>query len=200
MKKFLSICLILSLFTLVACAGNSQIPDSSTAGSSVPEEPAISIEGDILRMGNFEIAIPNGFKVTSSSENSASIAANDGDGCFIGVFAADVSALTEDKIKEFLPQQATSFSTDNAIRSNESQTDTKFGPLTVTLDLYAETSSDLNATINMDASFTDSWYTYTVMFRCYAGSDNISEYSTTFAEFCGYAKYTGKAARFNFVQ
>lgn len=194
MKRYLALLLAVSLLMLPACTTNNQ--DGKSSGS---EQPVVSVDGSTLTLGNFEIQIPDGFSVNSSDENTVSIASADG-GCFIGVFAADVSGLTEEQVKTFLPQQAASFMADSSSRASERQSDTRFGPFDVTIDLYAETSSELAATVNMDTSFTDSWYTYTIMFRCYADSDKLSDYTTTFAEFCGYAEYTGEDARFDFVQ
>ncbi len=199
MKKLLSVLFALCLLTFAGCSIGPEHNTSLSANSAGTKRPAISVDDNVITAGNFKIPIPDGFEATSSEENTASIASEDG-GCFIGIFAADVSSLTEEQIIGHLPSQHDSFMTDGASRSDERETATQFGPIDIILNLYAEKSADLNATINMDASFTDSWYSYTIMFRCYAGSDKISEYSTSFAEFCGYAEYIGAEARFSFVQ
>ena len=151
-----------------------------------------------ITMGNFLITLPDGFSVTSSTENSASVSSADGL-CYIGVFAADVSTLCEEDIIGHLPSQHESFMTPNATRGASEEQTVKFGPFSLKFNLYAELGNDSIDTINMDGSFTDSWYSYTVLFRCHVDAD-VSSHTYSFAEFCGYSKYTGLDPRFERMQ
>lgn len=169
------------------------------SSDSTSETNPIVIDGDFVALGNFKIPYPKDFELNSVTENTAMFTSND-DNCVIGVFSADVSTLTESQIRDFLPAQHNSFMTEGAVKGDITEKAVSFGSFDLSFDLYAEVDTDSLATINMDTTFTDSQYSYTIMFRCYAEADNLGEHSYSFAEFCGSAKYVGGSPRFEFIQ
>lgn len=197
MKKVLALWIIMAF--ILSIGGCSAKPEE-TSFEEITENKkrAVTVNGKTITMGNFLITLPDDFSVTSSTENSASISSTDGL-CYIGVFAADVSELTEEQIINRLPSQHESFMTPNATRGEPKDQTVKFGPYNLKFNLYAELGDDSIDTINMDGSFTDSWYTYTVLFRCHVDAD-VSGHTYSFAEFCGYSEYIGLDLRFERMQ
>lgn len=197
MKKVLVLWIVTSLIlSIFGCSAKpTENPSNETTEN---KKDAISVNGNAITMGNFLITLPDGFSVTSSTENSASVSSADGL-CYIGVFAADVSGLTEDQIINRLPSQHESFMTPSATKGDVQDQSVTFGPYKLTFNLYAEVDTDSISTINIDGSFTDSWYTYTVLYRCATGSD-VSDHTYSFAEFCGKSKYIGLDPRFERMQ
>ena len=197
MKKVLVLLIVTSLI-LSICGCSVKPTEAPSDEFTHNERDAVTVNSKTITMGNFLITLPDGFSVTSSTENSASVSSADGL-CYIGVFAADVSGLTEDQILNRLPSQHESFMTPGATRGEVKNQTVTFGPYKLTFDLYAEIDTDSIATINMDGSFTDSWYTYTVLYRCASGTD-VSDYTYSFGEFCAYSEYTGLDPRFERMQ
>lgn len=202
MKKTIIFLLVISLvLSFYGCSPKNSTTEDETINTTKTTEPqkdAVSVDKNTITMGNFLITLPDGFTITSFTENSASVSSADGL-CYIGVFAADVSELPEEDILEHLPSQHESFMTPGATRGEPKEQTVKIGPYKLTFNLYAEIDTDSIDTINMDGSFTDSWYTYTVLYRCYAEAD-VSSYTYSFAEFCGNSKYIGLEPRFNAMQ
>lgn len=197
MKKALVLLIVASII-LSICGCSAKPTENPSEELTKNEKDAVSVNGKTITMGNFLITLPDGFSITSSTENSASVSSSDGL-CYIGVFAADVSGLTEDQIINRLPSQHASFMTPGATKGSVQDQSVTFGPYKLTFDLYAEVDTDSISTINIDGSFTDSWYTYTVLYRCATGSD-VSDHTYSFAEFCGKSQYIGLDPRFDRMQ
>ena len=196
------------MLSLSACSEKSANTETTKAATQPTAEAVaptmhatvISVNGSSsVRFGNFETTIPTGFKVLSVADNTLSIGSEDGE-CVIGIFAADISMLTEELAAAYVPTMYETFATEGAVRTEGKQMDGIVGPFDVKYDLYAEESSDIGSTINIDTALTDSWYCYMIMMRCNSGSGKTSEYTNAFAEFFGYAEYIGGTPRFEFVQ
>ena len=182
-------------------------PASTTEETTLPTKPepiihdaVIEVKGSSqVRFGNFETAIPDGLKIASVDDNIVILSANDGE-CIISIFAADVSMLTESKLREYLPTQVESFKADDSIRAGEEKVDGVVGQFDVNYNSYVEMTASSDIYVVFDTTMTDSWYSYTVIMYVDSESENASSYASTFVKFLGYAKYVGSEPRFDFVQ
>ena len=182
-------------------------PASTAEETTLPTETAPIIHdtviavkgGSEVRFGNFETAIPDGFKIASVDDNIVILSANNGE-CVISIFAADVSMLTESKLREYLPTQVESFKADDSVRAGEEKVDGVVGQFDVNYNGYVEMTASLDTYVVFDTTMTDSWYSYTVIMHIKSGSEDLTNYVNAFAKFLGYAKYVGSEPRFDFVQ
>lgn len=185
---------------------SSTVPSSAVASepekpSSTPDEitPVVSITGDSLALGNFKFTIPSTFIVSKVNDNTVLLTSLDED-CSIGLFAVDISNLDEAKTQTYLPLQHNSFITSDHERIKEALLDALVGRFEIKINTYGEIRSDDSAVSCMNATFTDSWFAYTILLECDVESDKLESYINTFAEFIGYAKYAGENPRFDFIQ
>lgn len=160
---------------------------------------AAQINGDIILLGNLEFTIPKSFSAGSVSDNSIVLLSDDAF-CEMGLFAADVSMLDDARLREYLSAQREAFLTENVVRLEESQLDSIVAGFDVVVNSYGEIDSKGNTAHVMDITLTDSWYSYTILFKCDTDAPNLSDFATIFAEFICYAKYLGETPRFDFVQ
>ena len=164
-----------------------------------PVSHQTGVFGDKLILGNLEFSIPDGFSVTIVNDNTFSLTSSDKE-CVFGLHATDISELSEPQAIEYLPMQHDAFMTEGIVRVNESDLEGIIAGFDLIIDFYGEMSEDLDITTCMDTSFTDSWYAYTIMFKCDPDADKASEYVTTFVEFISYSEYLGESPRFDYVQ
>lgn len=179
---------------------SASLDTTTSTNETISTEAAsiISISGDNLTLGNLEFTIPDGFTATIVNDSSVALVSSDKD-CSIGLFAADISNLNEDKAKAYLPLQHKSFVSDDGERVSESTSESLAAGFDITMNSYGEITPDLSAAC-MNSTFTDSWYAYTILFKCDINSQQLQDYVITFAEFTGYANYSGSDPRFDFIQ
>lgn len=220
MRKTISIVMMLAiLLCSVGCSSSEQNTDTvqtntptvaptvapteapTEASTEAPKEtkPENGVYGDTLILGNIKFSIPDGYEITIMDENTYMFESDDGD-CAFGVFAADISELDEAATEVYLPMQADLFATDGATRVDEDTLDGYVAGFDVGLNFYMEMTQNLDVTTNIDTTFTDSWYAYTIIFRCSPTSEKQADYITTFVQFTGYSEYIGQTPRFDFVQ
>ncbi len=202
MKRLLCVLLITLLILSLSSCGNTSvtIDIENNNHTNAPQEtqPKTGIYNNTIILGNIKFEIPEGFTASLIEENT--IALSDGNGeCSIGLFAADISMLDEEKTKQYIPLMYDSFKTDGAERIEESTMDGYAAGRYVDYQFYGEINGD-NNTINLDTAFTDSWYAYMLILKCDAESDDLSDNMQTFIQMAGYSEYTGKEPRFDFVQ
>ena len=172
--------------------------EATTEPTTAPEKLSTGVYGDTIILGNLKFAIPEGFLTTVIDERTITLTSKDGK-YTIGLFAADISALDEEKAKIYIPLQHGSFVDENDL-AEANEVDGYVAGMEVKYDLYVDINTDLQFSTNMATTFTDSWYAYTILVISTADSDLIKDYTTTFAEFTAYAENIGEAPRFDFVQ
>lgn len=225
MKKLTALILAVAMILcLTACGNNEESPATTISETSTDETTATQttettvnettyaetttdielsrkngVYGNTLVLGNIEFTIPDGFLVTVINTNSYLLSSEDY-ACSFAVCANSIMELDEEKTKTYLPMQHKVYMTENATRFSEDTLDGFIAGYSVTFDFYGEITTELDVSTNIDATFTDSWYAYTVLFRCDTNSENLADYVSTFVTFTGYSKYIGNSPRFEFVQ
>lgn len=174
--------------------------DPATAiDSTEPTVHQTGVFGDKLILGNLELSIPDDFIITIVDDNTFSLASSDKE-CVFALHATDISQLSKAQTIEYLPMQHDAFMTEGIVRVNESDLDGIVAGFDLIIDFYGEMSENLDIKTCMDTSFTDSWYAYTIMFKCNPNTDRANEYVKTFIDFISYSKYLGDTPRFDYVQ
>ena len=215
MKKSIVAILLIALMLCVSGCGSSNTSDTTVAaGASDNENTTLNhtqtsttgtakrengVYGKILVLGNIEFTIPEGFQATIIDENTYMLTSKDY-ACSIGLYANSVQELDEEMTQIYLPLQHQAFVGEEETKYEESKLDGFAAGFEIKMNSYASATDDLRLSINMNSTFTDSWYAYTVMFKCASDSANLNSYVTTFAEVTGYAEYVGDEPRFDFVQ
>ena len=171
-----------------------------TTAPAAPTEPAQAcrINGNTVIAGNLTFAIPDGYAASPVNDNAVMLASSDGK-CGISIFAADISSLDEATTMAYIPMQKESFYSDDAVQSEIEV----IGPYTVggfdvTMEVYSEIFTDLSMYSVLTTTFTDSWYGYTILLK--TAEISTEDYATAYGKMVMAAKYTGPAARFDFVQ
>lgn len=171
-----------------------------TTAPAAPTEPAQAcrIDGSKVIAGNLTLAIPEGYAASPVNDNAVMLASPDGK-CGISIFAADISSLDEAATMAYIPMQKESFYSDDAVQSDIEV----IGPYTVggfdvTMEVYSEIFTDLSMYSVLTTTFTDSWYGYTILLK--TAEISTEDYATAYGQMVMTAKYTGPAARFDFVQ
>ena len=171
-----------------------------TTAPAAPTEPAQAcrIDGSKVIAGNLTLAIPEGYAASPVNDNGVMLASPDGK-CGISIFAADISSLDEATTMAYIPMQKESFYSDDAVQSEIEV----IGPYTVggfdvTMEVYSEIFTDLSMYSVLTTTFTDSWYGYTILLK--TAEVSTEDYATAYGQMVMTAKYTGPAARFDFVQ
>lgn len=177
------------------------VPSTETIEATVFQKPENGVYGGDIILGNIKFAIPDEFTVSIIDEETIYLTSPEKD-CMISLIAKDTSMLDETYTKEFLSRVKESIDSEDpdGVRLNESSIDGIIAGMNVVMDYYGMINSNLDMTININASFTDSWYTYILMLRSDAKSDSSNEHSITFANFVGKSEYIGLDPRFDFVQ
>lgn len=220
MKKivylFLAVIVVISMTACQSGEQNSSGESISTTGEDSSEAtvnstehdeteqpadaaPTFGVYGDTLVLGNIKFTIPEGFLATVVDERSFQLGSKDNE-CYIGLFAADIGELDEDRTKIYLQAQKYLFIDEDTTKFSEESFDGHVAEFDVTLDYFGELSTNLQVTSNIYSTFTDSWYAYTVFLKCDASSDLLNEYITTYVNFVTHAEHIGAAPRFDFVQ
>lgn len=189
------IILLIAVWIAISILGCDASPDNNS--SQEYNYTSENITGSFT-VGNFVMTIPEGYSSKKSSDLYMLFSENSD--CIISIFAVDLSILDETHVRQYVSTQSKVYEDPEATIYNAKVQEIVFGDLPVYVSLYAEEAEDGRATIQANASFTDSWYGYTVSIECSADSDRISEDFYSFAEFCGYAEYIGNERRFDFIQ
>lgn len=212
MKRIFVFCLTLCLI-LCGCVAAPEETEPSTSSTTESSETTLPIVDDsapdkvdeatdsdsTLTIGNIQFSLPDGFTIYSEVANSYGLISDDKN-CVIGLYGFDVSPLTEDSVKKLLPTLHSKFLLEDEIRYDESDLNYKIAGFPVIVDFYADISNMDSPTINMNTTFTDSYYSYTLTFVCNSGSGRISEFSSAFGEMVAYSEYIGDTPRFDYVQ
>lgn len=172
-------------------------PEPTTDLSSF-EEQALS-ENQFL-VGNIVVTCPEGFSVADQSEDGGMVAFTSEDNdCAIGLFAFDISFMSEESAMAFLPGQHSTFIESDAVRISEDDLECTIAGFPVIIDGYGNAASD-PWYFNFDTTFTDSWYSYTMLFRCPGENEFLDQYTTAFVDLLVFSEYRGEDPRFDFVQ
>lgn len=168
-------------------------PVAATTSGAVCEVGSATVTA-----GNMILPIPDGYTATLVNENAIMLGSPDGK-CGISIFAADISSLDEATTMAYIPMQKESFYSDDAVQSEIEV----IGPYTVggfdvTMEVYSEIFTDLSMYSVLTTTFTDSWYGYTILLK--TAEISTEDYATAYGQMVMTAKYTGPAARFDFVQ
>lgn len=212
MKRFFLLCLALCLI-LCGCVAAPEDTDPSTPSTTEFSENTIPVCDDSaldksdgatnadssLIIGNIQFSLPDGFTIYSEVSNSYGLISDD-ENCVIGLYSFDVSSLTEDSVKKLLPTLHNKFLLEDEFRYDESDLNYKIAGFSVIVDFYADISNMDSPTINMNTTFTDSYYSYTLTFVCNSGSGKIADFSSAFGEMLAYSEYIGDTPRFDYVQ
>lgn len=217
MKRLAVLLLIISLvFMVTACGTNSE---SSTPGDSVHISPSSSnepttptttetivdptyaagVSAGNLTLGYIRFEIPDGFQPHMVDDHTYLLFSEDTE-CYFSVFSYDISELTEDQLLLFLPIQRENFMTEGAVQIDKTVIDGYVAGCDIPINYYGEMDDDLNVTSNMEMTFADSRYSYTIQFICKANNEHLTDYVTTFVEFTAYAKHLTGETQFTFVQ
>ncbi len=153
----------------------------------------------IFKIGNLIFAVPDGFEMMYSDDYVVAIITPEQD-CFISVSAIDISELSEEKVPIYLPQQHKSYMHEDAYQLEKSTLSVTVAEFDVIFNKYTEVGGTFDISANYDATFTDSWYAYTILFRADAATENGAALGNAFADFILSAQYVGKPQRFETVQ
>lgn len=172
-----------------------ETPESSVTQTDIQ---AVELSDNEFLCGNLIFAIPEGFEIIKQDEVYTCISNDDGT-CVIGFVAADIAQLDEEKTKLYLPMQHDAFLEEGIIRVSAGDLESQIAGFAVIIDAYG--NANVNPwTMNMDTSFTDSWYAYTILYRCEGESELLDQYNLMFIDMTIGAKHNGKPARFDYVQ
>ena len=164
--------------------------------------PETGVYGGFIVLGNITFAIPEDFIVTVVDENSYVLSPSDGLGnCAIAIAAFDVSILDENSTKNYLKtinESMVDFGDDIVVPSDEDII-AEIGEMEVHLRACG-TSDGYNMIFHADATFTDSWYAYTIIYKYDMESEKSSEYNNIFITFTLSSVHNGKEPRFDFIQ
>lgn len=224
MRKIIASFLLLSLcLILFGCSGNNNeqppateeiplqtssptkptIPPTTEPETEPPQTyPKTGVYGDTIVLGNITFAIPDDFIVTVVDKNSFVLSPSDGNGnCAIAIAAYDVSVLDESSTKTYLEavnKSLVDFGDDIVVPSDEDII-TEIGGMEVSLRACG-TSDGNNMIFHADATFTDSWYAYTIVYKSNMKYEKHSDYNNVFVAFTLSSLHNGKEPRFEFVQ
>ena len=182
------------------------IPETTIPETTVPETtvaetyPASGVYGGNIVLGNITFEIPNDFTVTVVDDASFVLASADDD-CAIALAAIDISMLDEENAKKYLPmvnESFVDFGTDIVVPSDEDIIGELAGfPIVMRA---CGTSDGVNFVFHADTTFTDSWYAYTIIYKCDFGSEKLSDYHSLLISMMLNAEHNGREQRFDFVQ
>lgn len=175
-------------------------PPETTSPATQPQPSVVcSVNEESVTLGNLEIQIPVGFSAEMVNDNSIMLK-NEIHTCGVLLFAADISDLDEESTRIYLPMQQEQFLTEGVVHGEADTEYMRIGGMTVDFQIYGEMYTDLSTQMVVEATFTDSWFAYTIkMVEPIAddyGTDNVTAVMKALVG----AQYTGPAARFDFVQ
>lgn len=202
MKRIIALMLIL---ILMLCGCGSAPVETVPQNTLFVTHPPISLPSEetegpiVLTLGNIKFTLPEGFILYSDHEDFCGFMSDDAD-CDISIYTFDVSSMTEEYVKDFLPDIHSKFISENEIRYNESDINYEIAGFSVIIDLYGDISDMDNTVVKMNTSFTDSWYSYTITYSCKTDGEKNKEYSNFFGEMLVSAEYTGNPPRFDYIQ
>ena len=176
------------------------VPVTTAPAETAPQLGApCAIDGDLISVGNLAFRCPDGFTAEIVNEN-AIILKNADRVCGVTLFAANVADLDEDAVRYYVPMQAESFLTQEVVRDDATVQPMTVGGIDVDFQVYGEMFADLSTQMVIDATFTDSWYAYTIKMVEPITEDYDSTNITSVMTALVLATYTGPDARFDFVQ
>lgn len=182
--------------TTTAPLENTEPPETTVPLS----DTVCSISANSVKFGNLQIQIPDGFSAEIVNENSIMLK-NEVRVCGVILFASDISELDEDSTRLYLPMQQENFLTQDVVRGEVDTYDPlPIAGLSVSFQAYGEMYTDLSSQMVLEATFTDSWYAYTIKVVEPIEDDYNGENITSVLTALINATHTGPAARFDFVQ
>lgn len=172
-----------------------EYPDPAETSVS---SPVCEIGDKTVTAGNLVIPIPTGYTAQLVNDNAIMLGSADGK-CGISIFAADIIDLDEAAAMLYLPMQREMFYQENVVRTDPESIGTyTVGGFNVDLIYYGEMATDLSTQSVLDATFTDSWYCYTILLRTTA--QETTDYVQAYGKMVLATSYTGPTPRFDFVQ
>lgn len=185
----------------IAAPAETTVPPTTIPETTAPApHPVCQLSSSTATVGNLQIPIPDGFSAEIVNDNSIMLK-NEVRTCGVILFAADISDLDEETVQAYLPMQQEQFLTADVVRGDtDVYEDMSVAGIPVAFQAYGEMYTDLSTQMVLEATFTDSWYAYTIKMvepieDDYNG-DNITSVMTALL----LATHTGPAARFDFVQ
>lgn len=195
MKRKILALLLCVVLLLTACAA---APTPTAPPTTQPVEPSaptylqsVEVDDSIVRIGQYRAEIPDSFSVYSEDESSVILASQDLQ-CVVGLFAYDMSGSEEREIKDYMGQLAVT-------EQSSKEVNTMVADMSLKSDLWVDMGEDMNASIVVQTSFTDSWYIYRIKTN-YLNEDDPEAAMSAVIDFLASFTSDGVPPRFDFVQ
>lgn len=185
-RKNLALLLCAALLLTACTAAPPADPTAPTYAQNA------EIYGDSVRVGKFRADVPAGFRISDISDEDSIYLVSDNELCAIALVALDVSDLEEGKI-------ATVIANERPTDPNAEFMDTAFSDMDLKGYLWVDFDEDLDATVTVQTTFTDSWYLYQITTRMYPGHEATDVMGESIAFLMSFAA-DEVPSRFDFVQ
>lgn len=196
MKRKTLALLLCAVLLLTACAAPP--PETSAPPTTQPVEAAapnyaksVEVDNSKVRIGQYHAEIPDSFSVYSEDESSIILASQNLQ-CVVGLFAYDMSESEENVIRDYMDQLAVT-------EQSSKEVNTMVADMSLKSDLWVDMGEDMNASIVVQTSFTDSWYIYRIKTN-YLNEDDPEAAMSAVIDFLVSFTSDGVPPRFDFVQ
>lgn len=211
MKRILSLLLALSVAVAMfaACGSASQVETepASTSGETTsataptqatkPTVPAPTYKPQVQRetvtIGNLKFTLEPDQRVEDLGEGSYFFTLVEGKATLF-VYAGDVSEFSVSLAEAFTKLQHKTLTEDRIIVDSV-ETDLQIAGFDVTAESYGTLDENGDLIACLDISFTDTWYSYTLLFICDGEGEKVSDYAYIFGQMLGDVVYVGEAPR-----
>jgi hypothetical protein len=144
-------------------------------------------------VGNLHFTLKDGQSYEMHEENAYTVSL-DGNKAKVFIYAGDVSEMSVDLAEAFTDIQYNTL-VENRTIVNSDSIDMRIAGFDEVADVYVTVTDDGSMLGCIDIAFTDTWYSYSVLFTCTTAEEDISVYASMFTTLAENAEYIGETPR-----